>query len=336
MLGIDEPENPKKESSKLFPLRVPNQQQEHHIVLLYWSRGDVYHYAWVKNLNRLLSNTKKHHPRTYFCERCFQGFTKPDLLHKHSEICKDIPIQAVQMVDEEISFKSWIKTEECLFRVYADFECLLQECEEGTDKTQKVQKHIPCSVAWVLISDHPEVENHQFLYRPTPDEDTSLEEASADVIDHLMESLQELEEELYEFQKQVKPMLLTEEQEAEFQAATHCYMCDDPILEKEGKWRKVRDHNHATGEYRGAAHSHCNIQKKRSYHIPVFFHNLRGYDGHLIMQGIHRYADEKSIRVIPNNMEKYVSFQLGNLRFLDSLQFLGPGSSIDRLAKNLT
>ena len=34
-------------------------------------------------------------------------------------------------------------------------------------------------------------------------------------------------------------------------------------------------------------------------------------------------------------MEKYVSFQLGNLRFLDSLQFLGPGASLDKLAKNL-
>lgn len=33
--------------------------------------------------------------------------------------------------------------------------------------------------------------------------------------------------------------------------------------------------------------------------------------------------------------EKYVSFQLGNLRFLDSLQFLGPGASLDALAGNL-
>lgn len=54
------------------------------------------------------------------------------------------------------------------------------------------------------------------------------------------------------------------------------------------------------------------------------------------MQGIHRYANKKKINVIPNNMEKYVSFQLGNLRFLDSLQFLGPGTSLDALAGNLT
>ena len=337
VLGIDIPDNEEKDPSKVFPLRVPEKQQENHIVLLYWSRDNVHHYAWVKNLNRLLASSKKIRNQTFFCERCFQGFTKSTLLNKHLENCANIPIQVVQMVDEEIAFKSWAKTEPTLFRIYADFECLLDECEEGDEsKTMKTQKHVPCSVAWVLISDHPEVENRSFLYRPTPEDDTSLEEASADVIDHLMESLQELEEELLPFQKQVKPMVLTEEQELAHQAATHCYLCEEPILEKKGKWSKVRDHNHATGEYRGAAHSHCNLNKKRSYHIPVFFHNLRGYDGHIVMQGIHRYADEKSIRVIPNNMEKYVSFQLGNLRFLDSLQFLGPGASLDRLAKNLT
>ena len=157
-----------------------------------------------------------------------------------------------------------------------------------------------------------------------------------------MESLQDLEKKLHPFQEENKTMILTEEQERNFQAATHCYLCEERFDklypdDSEDKWRKVRDHNHATGEYRGAAHSDCNPKKKRSYHIPVFFHNLRGYDSHLIMQGIHRYADgKKRIRVIPNTMEKYVSFQLGNLRFLDSLQFLGPGSSLETLAKNLT
>ena len=90
----------------------------------------------------------------------------------------------------------------------------------------------------------------------------TLEECCDDVIDHLMESLQEVEEELLPYQKEVKAMIITEEQEAAFQAATHCYMCDDPFLEKTGKWSKVRDHNHATGAYRGAAHQSCNVNKK--------------------------------------------------------------------------
>ena len=322
----------------MLPLRVPDQQLEKHVVLLYWEREEQYHYSWVKNLNRLLSRTKSHHSQTYFCERCFQGFIRPDLLRKHMEICPHIPIQAVQVADEEISFKNWAKTEESLFRIYGDFECLLQECDEGdvNDKTVKVQKHVPCSVAWVLISNHPEVESRSFLYRPSPNPEMTLEESSQQVVDQLMESLQQIEKEVLPYQLEVKPMVMTEEQEAEFQAATHCYMCEELFYEKEENWCKVRDHNHATGEYRGAAHFSCNLNKRRTTHIPVFFHNLRGYDSHLIMQGIHRYAGKKSIRVIPNNMEKYVSFQLGNLRFLDSLQFLGPGASLDVLAANLT
>ena len=324
--------------SCLFPLRVPDQQLEKHVILLYWEQNEQYHYAWVKNINRLLSSSKSHRNQTYFCERCFQGFIRPDLLEKHSEICCNIPIQAVQVVGEEILFKNSVKTEESLFRIYGDFECLLQECEEGdiNDKTVKVQKHVPCSVAWVLISDHPDVESRSFLYRPLPNPEMTLEESSQQVINELMKSLQQIEEELHPYQLEVKPMALTKEQEAEFQAATHCYMCEEIFYEREENFRKVRDHNHATGEYRGAAHQSCNLNKRRTTHIPVFFHNLRGYDSHLIMQGIHRYANKKRISVIPNNMEKYVSFSLGNLRFLDSLQFLGPGASLDALAGNLT
>ena len=203
-----------------------------------------------------------------------------------------------------------------------------QRMSRGTRfKSVKVQKHVPCSVAWVLISDHREVESRSMLHRPSPSPDMTLED--------IMESLQEVEKELLPYQLEVKPMVITEVQEAEFQAATQCYMCETPFYEDNKNLRKVRDHNHATGEYRGAAHAICNLSKKRSAHIPVFFHNLRGYDSHLIMQGIHRYAEKKSIHVIPNNMERYVSFQLGSLRFPDSLQFLGVGASLDALAANL-
>ena len=52
---------------------------------------------------------------------------------------------------------------------------------------------------------------------------------------------------------------------------------------------KVRDHCHFTGPFRGAAHSQCNwkykIDKQR-YKLPIVFHNLRGYDAHLIFQKI--------------------------------------------------
>lgn len=63
--------------------------------------------------------------------------------------------------------------------------------------------------------------------------------------------------------------------------------------------------------------------------IPVVFHNLKGYDGHLLMQAMSRGNGE--IKYIPNNMEKYISFSLGNLRFIDSVNFLT--FSLDSLVK---
>lgn len=233
VIGIEEKATKQGENkSCLFPLRVLDQKQEKHITLLYWQQNEEYHYAWVKNLNRLLSSTKSIRNQTWFCERCFQGFTRQDLLEKHSENCQHIPIQAVTVVDEEICFMNWSKTEETLFRVYADFECILKECDEEdiNGKTIKVQKHIPCSVAWVLISNHPEVESRSMLFRPSPTPDSSLEEdLSEQVIDKPMTSLQALEKEVLPYQLENKPMVITEDQEVTFQAATHCYMCEDPF-----------------------------------------------------------------------------------------------------------
>ena len=59
-----------------------------------------------------------------------------------------------------------------------------------------------------------------------------------------------------------------------------------------------------------------------SYMIPVIFHNLKGYDSHLIMQYITREYAPSSIAVIPTSSEKFLSIQIENLRFLDNLQFL--------------
>ena len=63
--------------------------------------------------------------------------------------------------------------------------------------------------------------------------------------------------------------------------------------------------------------------------IPVVFHNLKGYDSHLIMQQIHKITGRLSC--IPNNTEKYISFSVGQLKFLDSFQFMG--SSLAKLVE---
>ena len=53
-------------------------------------------------------------------------------------------------------------------------------------------------------------------------------------------------------------------------------------------------------------HRDCNINLKLNHKIPVIFHNLKNYDSHLIMQELGKL--NLQINVIPNGLEKYMSF----------------------------
>ena len=53
---------------------------------------------------------------------------------------------------------------------------------------------------------------------------------------------------------------------------------------------------------------------------PVVLHNLKNYDSHLIIQELGNF--NLKIKVISNGLEKYMSFTINKLRFIDSYQFL--------------
>ena len=72
----------------------------------------------------------------------------------------------------------------------------------------------------------------------------------------------------------------------------------------------------------------CNITNR----VPVIFHNLRGFDSHLIIKELGNF--DVDVSVIPNGLKKYMSFIVNrNLIFIDSMQFMN--SSLDSLVKNL-
>ena len=73
--------------------------------------------------------------------------------------------------------------------------------------------------------------------------------------------------------------------------------------------RKVRDHCHYTGKYRGAAHSKCNLNYKIVKEIPVLFHNGSVYDYHFIIKYLAREFEGNS-ECLGENTEKYISFTL--------------------------
>ena len=67
--------------------------------------------------------------------------------------------------------------------------------------------------------------------------------------------------------------------------------------------------------------------------VPIIFHYLRGYDNHSIFHEL-KNSDVK-IDVIPNGLEKYMTFTLNkNSVFIDSMQLMN--SSLEKLVKNLS
>ena len=95
---------------------------------------------------------------------------------------------------------------------------------------------------------------------------------------------------------------------------------------------KKTGHCHVTGKFRDATHWNCNINFQLTKKVLVIFHNLRGYDSHLIFNELDKF--DVKISVIPNWLEKYMAFFLNkNLVFIDSMQFIN--SSLDTLVKKL-
>ena len=71
--------------------------------------------------------------------------------------------------------------------------------------------------------------------------------------------------------------------------------------------KKVRDHYHVTGKFRGAAHWSCNVKFQLTKKVPVIFHNLRGYDSHLIFNELDKFVVK--ISVIPNGKNTWHFFE---------------------------
>ena len=211
----------------------------------------------------------------------------------------------------------------------------MQGCQQEGNKsyTEAYQRHTDCSYGYKLVCcyDNKYTKPIQ-LYRG--------EKAVYKFMENILEEVKYCKRVMKKYFN--KPLRMTEENEQEFKKATTCHICDKKYTEKD---IQVRDHCHITGKFRGSAHQECNLKLRinpKKIKIPVILHNLRGYDSHFIMQEIgaivkkHAYKNKQmNINAIPNNMEKYMAFMLGNhLTFIDSFQFMS--SSLENLVKNMT
>ena len=334
------------ENKQPYPIYVSKEKYENHMELLLITEDKNKHYVLIEDFNRFMYNQTKHKESKHFCMHCLQCFSSERVLSDHKDNCITVNgTQAVKMPDKNnniLKYNNFHKQQPVPFVIYADFEAITEKisgCKPYNNKsyTEAYQKHTDCGFGYKVVCCYDDKYSQPLkIYRG--------EKAVYTFLEYMLDEVKYCKKVIKkEFNK---PLKMTKEDEKEFNKAEECHICnikytDDDI--------KVRDHCHITGKYRGSAHQECNLQLRvnpEKVKIPVIFHNLRGYDSHFIMQEIgaivknHSYTNKKgekcqmNINAIPNNMEKYMAFMLGNhLTFIDSFQFMS--SSLEKLVSNL-
>ena len=253
-----------------------------------------YHYVYIKDYNRLIgSQTNKGTNKLHHCPYCQHGFKHENTLNKHLERgCLAVDGQSVKLPPKgnKIEFKNHENKFKSPYVIYGDFECLTTKTgcyskpvnpnEQDTSKpfTRKYQKHTPSGYKILVVDDKRNIVTKS-IYR------------GEDCMEKFVLQLAVIQKDLIDSLKVNKPIDMTEQDKNDFKNATECYICNNwkgGFVNGDKCLCKVRDHDHVTGKYRGAAHSECNIKyNTKNIKIPVFFHNLKNYDAHLIISHAH-------------------------------------------------
>ncbi|CAH1101722.1 unnamed protein product [Psylliodes chrysocephalus] len=349
-------ENGKVKFEIVGPLRYSSRRLGHHInLLLITEDSGNSHYCWIKNISRLVSNqvTRNEHKK-FFCDGCLLYFRSESILLRHQlrdcnhiytstpsvELKKD---KRGNYVPENIlKFQNYDKQLRVPFVIYADFESILKPidtCEPDPEKkfTIPTYQHEPYSFAYLIKC--------SFDNSLTKFVTFTGDNAGSDFVKRLEDDVLTI---YNTYLKDVVPMhQLSNDEIDDFNSSTICSICDEPFQDGDVK---VRDHCHVTGKKTpGAAHSNCNLNYKIPQFVPIFFHNLSGYDSHLFIKEL--YGEGERTEVIAQNKEKYISFTKPlythsyvdrdgmlrknyiKLRFLDSYRFLA--DSLAGLSENL-
>ena len=320
---------------------------KHNIVLLLIKDGEKSHYCLVKNTSALLASQINNHKGTSnICLNCMNGFKSKDSLNKHKEYCYNNECVKIVMPPPNtfLKFKNFRCSEKAPFVIYADFESFIKpmdSCDPDPNKsyTKKYQKHKPSGFSYYIKSLYEDdIKSEKRTYIKTKEEEPDAEDVFVKWLEEDVKKIANIKP---------KEMVIMEEEEKQFNKASDCWICG----EKLGNDDKVRDHCHYTGRYRGAAHNKCNLNYSKPKGVPVFFHNLSGYDSHLFIRSLGSPNPKENIECIPNNEEKYITFtknkivgqytnKKGEVKdktfkivFKDSLKFMS--SSIGALVNNL-
>ena len=346
----------------------PHRNRTHHVNLFLIEQDGKHHYVWIKNMSRLVGGRTAHTNKTHICNSCLHPFSTAKCLEEHEPYCLRHPPQVVKYPNPDkpdecvLKFKDHHKQHRIPFHLVCDFESFLTPISDEDDVansrgTRVIDEHTVSGFACYRVTHFPQYQTAPTVY--------SGPEVMTAFYEHVMRE-SEIIGEIIARDELMMP--LNSQQQAEYDSATNCFTCGNTFTAEN---RKVRHHCHITGHFLFAACNKCNLQLKmvpgkrkreekdsnpkkcrklnsgerdeQSYFIPVIFHNLKSYDAHFVIKHFEKKYTEQALKngkvsyddvhVTPLSSEKYTTFQIGKLRFLDSFQFLS--TSLENLVSVL-
>jgi len=284
------------------------------------------HFLWIKNRDKLAYKDTKHKCKKHMCNGCFQSFPSEKMRDYHQEGCPGLngTPQKVTMPEKGKNniekFKNYARMINAPCVIVADFESDNKKFNESYGgnmrKLAEQKANSFCyTVNWI---DTQEIWG-PFIYRGP--------NATEEFVKRIDQELIRIND-IFAIKAE---RIVTDEYQEKFDNADKCWICNEEL-----GLDKVWDHCHITGKFRGASHNSCNLKLQITpwkTPVPIVFHNFRGYDSHLICESVGRSVNAKQISVIAETFERYKSMKVGQLKYIDSMQFMN--SSLAKLAENL-
>lgn len=286
------------------------------------------HYVWIRNLSGLIQSqvVKSNRNKKHICDRCLHYFYSEEKLNVHKVACEELNSCKISLPNREnrwLYFENFKNKIEVPFIIYADIESLLVDKtpnENNVAPKGTLKQHIPNAVGYYFHSRlNPGLSHYDSF-------------TGENCVEKFIERLKELMVTIvWDELHSLKPMRLSVREEGDFQRANKCHICEknffkikpdiivktcrvenvdqnieNSLMKNYREMRKVRDHCHLTGKFRGAAHSTCNMKFQISKTVPIVFHNL-DYDSHFLIEKLANAFDGK-MNIIPKTSENYISF----------------------------
>lgn len=314
--GASEEQKRKEEEESIYILYHSMHQQEYqdalsvHLLLTPPPKEEPKgHFVFIKNLNALMNRSGEHQ---HYCVNCLRGFRKSQSLQEHQEsfgcfrhdACK---VELPPLSESVAKFDKLRALNPHPFVLYCDFECLISpDARDEHLSVRYKERHVPCGFGITPISRCPDYQPMMVTWRPPSSEPLLTPEGVSVVAEMCVQQIKYMTSQFCKwFAKNGSDFPIPAVDE------DTCRYCEQPM------------HTHdADVCHRRFSFKDANGQLSRNYRIPVYFHNLSGYDGHLILQALRKEIADKTIECICQSGEDLLTFHFGKCQFMDSLAML--------------